>query len=62
MLEALVHRQNDHPARSCQPAVIEYPGQVGQNAWIFAAIIIKNLTNLVSHIARSFVVLLREQP
>jgi hypothetical protein len=53
MLETLGHRQNNHPARSSQPAVIEYPGQVGQNAWIFAPITIKNLTNLVSHTAPS---------
>src|ERR1051326_1217275 len=49
MLKALVHGQDDHPSRACQPAVIEYPGEIGQDAWIFAPVTIKNFTNLVSH-------------
>src|ERR1043166_7232125 len=49
MLEALVHGQDDHPARACQPSVIEHSGEIGQYAWIFTPVIIKNFTNLVSH-------------
>src|ERR1044072_1779699 len=49
MLEALVHGQDDHTTRACQPPVIEHWGELSQYAWIVSPVKIRNLTYLISH-------------